>query len=561
MTTPQFPAYKLCSVHRDSTDLILAATGSCIQSLSLTATKPLSIWPRGVDNPSDEERDNEARPAKRLKLGNEGKPTLGRETSEASEASIDIKVEGKPRQKGERRKPKVPDTSLPHVSHLVATSDGNYAVAITVEDKAVRVFQISDSGNLQQLSSRSMPKKACAIILSPDERTILIADKFGDVYALPLHPTADYQRKTLTPQPDKRFQPSATELTVHTKGNLEALKQQQIQKQKHTRKEGPDFEHKLLLGHVSLLTDLAIATGNVDGKERPFILTSDRDEHIRVSRGMPQTHIIHSFCQGHTEFVSKLCIVPWDRKVMLAGNGEPSLRVYDWQSGEEHARYDMLEHLRNDIECSLVGGRSTEKLAIAGIWPVLSAGAQSADSTKHALLVALEALPLLFTFQLSGFGLRHLQTLKFDSNVLDIVHLRKENVVIVSVDTAHAPGSYKDYRAEPVAATKAFRFFGIRHGEVLSNALPIQGVCLEPSSDVALAMEGEPTDSLSDKRPSNETEGRAKYEKTYSFLGELIYGLENLRKRRGQAAEEDYDAAAEGEGELVGAPDIDKVSM
>ncbi|KAK5102374.1 tRNA (guanine-N(7)-)-methyltransferase non-catalytic subunit trm82 [Exophiala xenobiotica] len=515
MTPMHFPAHKLCAVDQEPTGLILAATGTCIQSLTLNGDQPLSIWPRDdVESSGDEESGDEGRPAKRLKLSNGEKPSLGREASEASEASIDIKVEGRPRQKGERRKPKVPDTTLPHVSHLIATSDGSHAIAITSEDKAVRVFKVSDSGKLHQVSSRPMPKKSCAISLSHDEKTILTADKFGDVYALPLHPTAAYQRKTATPQPDMGFKPSASELTVHTKGNLEALKQQQLQKQKHTRKEGPDFEHKLLLGHVSLLTDLAIATGEVNGKDRTFLLTSDRDEHIRVSRGIPQTHVIHSFCLGHTEFVSKLFIVPWDRRVLVAGSGEPSLRVYDWQSGQEHIQYDILEHLRGDIESALSSERSTEKLAISGL-----------------------------------------------CNILGVVHLRKQNVVVVSVDTAHSPGSYNHYRAEPLPATEAFRFFGIRRGEVMSTTLPIEGVCLEPSSDATFAPESMPTDSLSTNRKVNETEARAKYEKTYSVLGELIYGLENLRKRRGKAAEDEDDAADGGEVELEGPPDIDKVSQ
>src|SRR4051794_6322610 len=102
-----------------------------------------------------------------------------------------------------------------------------------------------------------MPKRLCAVVLTPDEYTILAGDKFGDAYALPLHPkqfgaisSADREKAST------EFQPSATELTVHTKGNREALRQQREQKTAAPKKEGPTFEHKLLLGHVSLLTDL-----------------------------------------------------------------------------------------------------------------------------------------------------------------------------------------------------------------------------------------------------------------------------------------------------------------
>lgn len=54
------------------------------------------------------------------------------------------------------------------------------------------------------------------------------------------------------------------------------------------------FEHKLLLGHVSMLTDIALVVLN----GRNYIITADRDEHIRISRGIPQSHIIEGFCLG-----------------------------------------------------------------------------------------------------------------------------------------------------------------------------------------------------------------------------------------------------------------------
>src|ERR1700761_3541275 len=142
-----------------------------------------------------------------------------------------------------------------------------------------------------------MPKRICAIVLTPDEKNILVGDKFGDVYLLPLHPTEDWTPPTpKQDQSSKPFAPSATELTVHTKGNLEALRQQRLQKALQPRKEGLQFEYKLLLGHVSLLTDVAITEVVVESKTRQYILTADRDEHIRVSRGITQAHIIENYC-------------------------------------------------------------------------------------------------------------------------------------------------------------------------------------------------------------------------------------------------------------------------
>ena len=143
-----------------------------------------------------------------------------------------------------------------------------------------------------------MPKRLCSIALSPDEQTIIAADKFGDVYSLPLTATDDFVAPNSNlPNTNGSLKPAASERTVHTKGNLEALRQQQKQKNENDRKEGPQFEYKLLLGHVSLLTDVAIATDQASSKQHQYIITSDRDEHVRVSR-YPQAHIIHTYCLG-----------------------------------------------------------------------------------------------------------------------------------------------------------------------------------------------------------------------------------------------------------------------
>lgn len=380
----------------------------------------------------------------------------------------------------------------------------------------------------------------------------MTADKFGDVYAIPLHPSADFKPKSETPQPSETYKPSATELTVHTKGNLDALKQQQIQKQKHPKKEGPSFEHKLLLGHVSLLTDLVTARVTVNGKSRPFVLTSDRDEHIRVSRGIPQTYVIHSFCLGHTEFVSKLCIVPWDEKVLVAGNGEPSLRVYDWQEGRQKSRLDLVEQLRDDIESTLASTRTIEKLAVSGIWPV------SLQTSENALLVALEGLPLLFSFGTSNFELVHTQTFKLDGNVLDVIHCKGQDILAVSIDTTHKSGSYKEYRIASEQDMPGIQFLNMKRADIIVNESTIQGLYLERSDSISpWDIEKLPPSSSPEDTSKTENDAKLKtYERSYSTIGEFIYSLENLRKRRGKAAEEDEDEEAQGDdGELEGAPE------
>jgi tRNA (guanine-N(7)-)-methyltransferase subunit TRM82 len=50
----------------------------------------------------------------------------------------------------------------------------------------------------------------------------------------------------------------------------------------------------LILGHTSLLTSFILS------EDEKYIITSDRDEHIRVS-WYPQGYNIEAFCLGHRE--------------------------------------------------------------------------------------------------------------------------------------------------------------------------------------------------------------------------------------------------------------------
>ena len=125
-----------------------------------------------------------------------------------------------------------------------------------------------------------MPKRPCSIALTPDNLTILSADKFGDVYALPLIPSSESIATVTptisapaTPAPLSRsstpsialpFKPQANELTVHTRRNLKALENQKISLQLNAPSQPTDalpaFTSTLLLGHVSMLTAVLVAT-------------------------------------------------------------------------------------------------------------------------------------------------------------------------------------------------------------------------------------------------------------------------------------------------------------
>lgn len=249
------------------------------------------------------------------------------------------------------------------------------------------------------------------MILTPDEKTILCADKFGDVYSLPLIISSSQEHNIITngshdqPSLGERKSlprvPAATSRTVHTRRNQEALRNQQKATNPVAKKKTLDFRHKLLLGHVSLLTDLAcvylVDETLPPSRQRSYILTSDRDEHIRVSRGIPQTHVIEGYCFGHTEFVAKLCIPTWNTKVLISGGGDDFLLIWDWISGTARQKVDLKSLINefrknsafrkghynakepssiiNNISVSEDGGQS--RIAVSGIWDLQRCGRKS----------------------------------------------------------------------------------------------------------------------------------------------------------------------------------------
>lgn len=364
-----------------------------------------------------------------------------------------------------------------------------------------------------------MPKRPCAVQVLPDNATIICGDKFGDVYSLPLTPIASQEadeEPSATPETEATakpdFKPSATNLTVHTKRNRRALEAQMQQKSFSARKEPLKFEHKLLLGHVSMLTDMLYATQKVDGKERSYIITADRDEHIRVSRGPPQAHIIEGYCLGHKEFISKLCSVP-GTNMLISGGGDDWLGVWDWPSFKLMGRIPLS--LMTDFHTGLGEVHTQDPKAsqsvldkvsdISGLWVV------PCNSTLHesqqALVIALERCPGLYITPIKkllqagvarAFGLT---TLMLDLPPLDVVYI--DDSIVVSLD-ARQTGQPR------------LQAYTLVHQE---NALESGHMRCERNDELEKRLQP----------LLKSTEGLKTDERS---LDGLLYGVANLRKRR-----------------------------
>lgn len=273
---------------------------------------------------------------------------------------------------------------------------------------------------------RIMPKRPIAIDILGG-KTILCADKFGDVYSLPLLPSPEDATqikegvavKSASSKPaagslaaaaaSETFRPEANELTVHSRRNLRALesqkfeaerRQRQMQKQKQEREQQQQRTASadsatLLLGHVSMLTSIAIVTLRDDEtkRHRTYIATSDRDSHIRLSRPPPQSYVCEAFLLTHEAFVSRLAAVRVPsvaeggngvRQVLVSGAGEATLQV--WNSVRLS---DSKSWAAQQLDFGeLLQDRKT--VAVNGLFPVAIPSTDNAAVSDAGLFVTFE---------------------------------------------------------------------------------------------------------------------------------------------------------------------------
>ncbi|KAK3337144.1 hypothetical protein B0T19DRAFT_411641 [Cercophora scortea] len=426
-------------------DIVFAARGGDIYSFT-TGLEYISAWkypvkqanaPSGLSSEPAASPAPECPPAKRRRVEPEDGSAPAAQAAEPETTEAKNKKPQQQQQQQQKRKTghQKHTVELPIIQGLYTTTDGRHVVAITGSDKTIWVFEHDGAGNLKQLSQRMMPKRPCSLAITPDNKTILSADKFGDVFALPLIYSEQQPKETdassaastpvSTPSTPQSFKPQANELTIHTKRNLKALANQKLGL-KHAgsaKTVEPVFEHTLLLGHVSMLTAIAVAT---KGDSRYYIITADRDEHIRVSRGMPQAHMIEGFCLGHDEFVSRLCIPDTRPEVLISGGGDDDLFVWDWAAGKPLAKTNLLGHVQKLLP-------AINKIAVIRI---LACRPRQEDGNGPAWVFAVcERIPALFAYELLQDGtLQHRQTIPTPGNPLDVEFLESSSQLLLAMD-------------------------------------------------------------------------------------------------------------------------------
>ncbi|XP_024415688.1 tRNA (guanine-N(7)-)-methyltransferase non-catalytic subunit WDR4 isoform X2 [Desmodus rotundus] len=244
------------------------------------------------------------------------------------------------------------------------SNSGSY-FALTDDSKRLILFRTKP---WQCLSVRTVVRRCTALTFTASEEKVLVADKSGDVYSF----------SVLEPQECGRLE----------------------------------------LGHLSMLLDVAVSPDDC------YILTADRDEKIRVSWALAP-HNIEAFCLGHTEFVSRIFVVPDHPELLLSSSGDRTLRLWEYRRGRElHCC-----HLAGPQEPA--GPWSDKRFAVSRItyW--------SRDSWVALLC---DCVPMVCFFRLDAPGrqLVYRQQLSFQHRVWDVAFEESQGLWVLQ-DCREAP--------------------------------------------------------------------------------------------------------------------------
>lgn len=167
---------------------------------------------------------------------------------------------------------------------MAFSQDGLWFVA-SGENKSICVWNTND---WTLNTTKAAHKRVNAVKFNKDATVAVAADKFGDVYCHALNK----EEEKLSP----------------------------------------------IVGHVSMVTDMVLTL------DEKYVITSDRDEHIRVSR-YPNGYNIESYCMGHTDVITHIDLLPWNESLLVSAGGDGTIRVWDFLNGQQIQSLDIKEQI------------------------------------------------------------------------------------------------------------------------------------------------------------------------------------------------------------------------
>ncbi|CAO3587620.1 unnamed protein product [Absidia cylindrospora] len=233
------------------------------------------------------------------------------------------------------------------------SKDGD-RLATSGDDKEVRVY---DTNNWELLSSRPAHKRVNALQFTKDASTVVVADKFGDVYCHPANTVSE-----------EKFEP--------------------------------------IVGHVSMITDVILSD------DEKYVITADRDEHIRVSR-FPNGYNIENFCLGHTDVVTVIRLLPWDKNILVSAGGDNTICLWDFVKGTRIQSFNYQEHVQQYITTPATETDHTENPLVSSV---------KFDTTSNTVAVSFTKVPaiMLLEWNQDEKVLQYKDMIHCDQKVLDI---------------------------------------------------------------------------------------------------------------------------------------------
>jgi tRNA (guanine-N(7)-)-methyltransferase subunit TRM82 len=283
------------------------------------------------------------------------------------------------------------------IRSLTLSQDETYLVGTTDSDKAVIIFQLDfASDNCLKLIKRQVfPKRPCAVSIV-DNNTLAVADKFGDVIQINIDANDPVDEKTLVP----------------------------------------------ILGHVSMLSDVLVTKH----ENKKYILTGDRDEHIRVSH-FPKSYVIRNWLWGHNEFVSGMHIPEWDSSILISGGGDDFVCIWKWFDSKLLQKVELRNLAQSFLTDShlpperFLTEDSMREISVSSLLTF-----NNPKSNRKSLVVLIENTKCLLVFDInSNFEVKHKQTLEVEFPIVDIALDQTNGRIIASLDKEASNGLLQFY--------------------------------------------------------------------------------------------------------------------
>lgn len=266
------------------------------------------------------------------------------------------------KQKAEGKKVTRPGAGAPVIYDNVRVFEvsDTHIVGATDSDKSFVAFELAADG-VTLVKRQACPKRPSGVLIVNDDTSAVVCDKFGDVFDIPF---------TGEPIDVKDLHP--------------------------------------ILGHVLLLNDVVMAEH--DGKQ--YVITADRDEHIRVLR-YPKAYIIEHWLFGHTHFVSCLHIPRNHPELLLSAGGDDFVCVWRWFDNELVSKIELKSIVAPFLGAQHVVRGTTEPQMV-----VLKLA-----TVDDLVVILAEQTLVIMVFGLDG---KHRQTVEVPHTVVDF-----------AIDTVH----------------------------------------------------------------------------------------------------------------------------